>query len=479
MKTKKPITRFTRVAIKSCHKLSRKFYKSPVGLERVFHFIAKEKEGVIDYALEDLQISSPLMGFSRRKIGNRVYRRPKLYKHHFSKWSSRAKIILSFSIIEAKKFCNPIVATEHILLGISLEASALIRKLLALLETNNTTIRKGIFLNLFTEYFYTVSEPYEQKSPVKRFGIDYNSRALKRKLGYIIGRRTTIDHAIQILCRQTKNNVILVGEPGVGKTSIIEGLAQRITDGSVPLKLLRKRVISLDMTAIVADIETKSEFERRLKELVEQIKKTNDVLLVIDNMKVILGSENSISAPNVLKEALSRSEIQCLVTTTQSEYKAYVKGSNMLTSHFHSVIVNEPTEYETIKILYRVKKRYEEYHKVQISDDAIINAVRLSKQYLIGRFLPEKAIDLLDECASKVKMKKSKILDRFNPADLELDYAIRTKKSLFEKGLFEDSAKFREREYQIKSSQIGRNLNKLTRSNAIVLAKDVKDVISS
>ena len=246
-----------------------------------------------------------------------------------------------------------------------------------------------------------------EKSLLERFSRDLTAAAEKNELDPVIGRETEIQRIIQILIRRTKNNPVLIGEPGVGKSAVAEGLAQRIVQGNVPELLLGKRVMSLDIGSMVAGTKYRGEFEERLKNVMDELHKAGNVLLFIDEIHTIIGAgatEGSLDAANILKPALSRGEIQCIGATTLDEYRKHIEKDAALERRFQPVVVGEPTAEETLSILYGLRDRYEAHHKVRITDEALAAAVKLSDRYIPDRYLPDKAIDLMDEAASRVRI---------------------------------------------------------------------------
>ena len=341
--------------------------------------------------------------------------------------SPRAKKLLETSVIESRKLGQSYVTVEHFWLALLGSddgvAGALLRKagvdLSAAREEILQQMRENAasggeerqvpnFIPFAAQFQQRGAAPQqEQQSPLDQFCRDLTQAAEKNELDPVIGREAEIQRIIQILIRRTKNNPVLIGEPGVGKSAVVEGLAQRIVQGNVPDMLAGKRVLSLDMGSLVAGTKYRGEFEERLKNVMDELKKAGNVLLFRDELHTILGaggSEGSLDAANMLKPALSRGEIQCIGATTLEEYRKHIEKDAALERRFQPVTVGEPTAEEALSILYGLRDRYEAHHKVRITDEALAAAVKLSDRYIPDRFLPDKAVDLMDEAASRVRI---------------------------------------------------------------------------
>ena len=329
----------------------------------------------------------------------------------------RTKRVMQNSYVEARRLGHSYVGTEHLLIAILREAESIAVKILVELSVSPQKLYNEILdlLNdnpIESEQDVSSSEPSGHgKSNVPtlmKFGRDLTKMANEEKLDPVIGRDTEIERVVQILSRRTKNNPCLIGEPGVGKTAVAEGLAQKIASGNVPEILKNKKVITLDMSSMIAGAKYRGEFEERLKKAMEEIHKAGNIILFIDELHTIIGAgaaEGAIDAANILKPALARGELQVIGATTLEEYRKYIEKDAALERRFQPITLDEPTEEESIQILHGIRDKYEAHHRVKITDKAIDAAVKLSSRYISDRFLPDKAIDLVDEAASRIRIK--------------------------------------------------------------------------
>src|SRR5690606_25586662 len=325
-----------------------------------------------------------------------------------------------------------------------------------------------------------------RKTPtLDQFGRDLTELAREGKLDPVIGREKEIQRVIQVLSRRTKNNPCLIGEPGVGKTAIAEGLAQKIVEGDVPETLLDKRVVTLDLGALVAGSKFRGEFEERLKKVMEEIRTSGDVILFIDEMHTIIGAgaaEGAIDASNILKPALARGELQAIGATTLDEYRKYVEKDAALERRFQPIIVEEPTVEETIKILEGLRDRYEAHHRVKITDEALRAAAVLSDRYVTDRFLPDKAIDLIDEAGSKIRLQALVAPPHLKELEQQIEETRMEKEAAIKNEEFEKAANLRDKEQKMRE-QLERERaewkSNRGRAEGVVTAEDIAQVVSA
>ncbi|MCK4533402.1 AAA family ATPase, partial [bacterium] len=378
-------------------------------------------------------------------------------------FTPRAKKVLELAVEEARKMQHRYVGTEHLLLGLIREGEGIAARVLENLKLNLERVRQET-INLLGEISYIQPGTKEQQQPVcernktptlDEFGRDLTVLAGEGKLDPVIGRETEIGRVLQILSRRTKNNPVLIGEPGVGKSAIVEGLAQRISSGNVPEPLLNKRVITLDMGGVVAGTKYRGEFEQRLKNIMEEIRRAkHNIILFIDELHTVIGAgaaEGAMDASNMLKPALSRGELQCIGATTLDEYRKQIEHDAALERRFQSIIVDPPTVKETIEILQGLRDKYEAFHRVKYSDESLRAAAELSDRYISDRFLPDKAIDLIDEAGSRSRLMSSFLPEEVKRMRGEIDLVIKEKEAAISVQDFEKAAKFRDKEKKSKS----------------------------
>ncbi len=366
----------------------------------------------------------------------------------------RAKKVIEFAVDEARRFNHNYVGTEHLLLGLLREgegvAGGILENLGVTLERARAeTIR---ILNQSAVQAYSGARTSSRTPTLDQLGLDLTTMARSGKLDPVIGRHKEIQRVIQILSRRTKNNPVLIGSPGVGKTAIVEGLAHRIVAGEVPKTLQGKRVVTLDIGALVAGTKYRGEFEERLKRVIDEIKATGNCVLFIDEMHTIVGAgaaEGAVDAANILKPSLSRGELQCIGATTLDDYRKHVEKDPALERRFQPILVEEPSVEQTIEILRGIKERYEEHHQLIISDEAIKAAANLASRYIADRFLPDKAIDLMDEAASRVRISEGAIPIGLKEATRALESVRQDKEAAIATQQYEYAAELREREVHL------------------------------
>ena len=381
-------------------------------------------------------------------------------------FTPRAKRVLELSWDEARQLGHNYIGTEHLLLGLIREGEGVAARVLENLGVDLNKIRSNVVKMLGETKPQTAasgasgssssssSSGGKTKTPsLDEFGRDLTLAAQELRLDPVVGREKEIERVIQILARRTKNNPVLIGEPGVGKTAVAEGLAIRIVNAEVPDILDGKKVIQLDMGLLVAGTKYRGEFEERLKKIMDEIRQAGNIILVIDEMHTLIGAgaaEGAIDAANILKPALSRGEIQVIGATTLDEYRKYVEKDSALERRFQSVIIEEPTEDESIEIIKGLKPKYEDHHKLIISDEAIVAAVKLSSKYITDRFLPDKAIDVIDEASSKVRLKVSTLSPEGKELEKELRDLIKEKEEAIRNQEFEKASQLRDDEADLK-----------------------------
>ncbi|NMB25580.1 MAG: ATP-dependent Clp protease ATP-binding subunit [Firmicutes bacterium] len=403
-------------------------------------------------------------------------------------FTPRAKRVLELAFDEARQLGHTYIGTEHILLGLIREGEGVAAKVLSNVGADLERVRKQV-LDLLGEGAGPASggkQGRARKTPtLDQFGRDLTDMAREGKLDPVIGRESEIQRVVQVLSRRTKNNPCLIGEPGVGKTAIAEGLAQKIVAGDIPETLIGKRVVTLDLGALVAGSKFRGEFEERLKKVMEEIRTSGDVILFIDEMHTIIGAgaaEGAIDASNILKPALSRGELQAIGATTLDEYRRYVERDAALERRFQPVQVDEPSVEETIAILEGLRDRYEAHHRVKITDEALTAAAKLADRYVTDRFLPDKAIDLIDEAASKVRLSGLTAPPELKELEGKIEDLRIEKESAIKNEEFEKAASLRDQEQALREELDSKREAWKTdrvRRQGLVDENDIADVVSS
>ncbi|MFR4649846.1 MAG: ATP-dependent Clp protease ATP-binding subunit [Megamonas funiformis] len=418
-------------------------------------------------------------------------------------YSPKAKTIMEYAVEQAQALGHDYIGTEHILLGIIYDTESIACEILISLGADLDIIHDAILdllnedtlndmpkLNVFNENKAPKKDNNTKDNKQKnnsatplldKYGRDLNILAQEEKIDPVIGRNREIERVIQILSRRTKNNPILIGEPGVGKTAVTEGLAQRLINGNIPKVLASKRIISLNMASLVAGTKYRGDFEDRLKKIIDEIIENKNIILFIDEMHTLIGAgaaEGSMDAANILKPALSRGEIQVIGATTLKEYKKYIEKDSALERRFQTIMVNEPSAEDAISILKGIRNKYEEFHCAKITDEAIKAAVKISQRYITDRFLPDKAIDLMDEASAKVRLKTVNIPTNISQLEQKIQDLKKAKEKAIDNQDYELAATIRDQEIQIKEELATAKTAWETQNNAqiAVTEEDIADV---
>ncbi len=403
-------------------------------------------------------------------------------------FTPRAKRVLELSLEEARQLGHNYIGTEHLLLGLIREGEGVAARVLENLGVDLSKVRTQVIrmLGETAEVTSGGSQGRTKTPTLDEFGSNLTQLAAEGKLDPVVGRQKEIERVIQILGRRTKNNPVLIGEPGVGKTAIAEGLAQRIANDDIPDILEDKRVVTLDIGLLVAGTKYRGEFEERLKKIMDEIRSAGNVILVIDEVHTLIGAgaaEGAIDAANILKPALARGELQCIGATTLDEYRKHIERDAALERRFQPVMVGEPTVDETIEILRGLRERYEQHHKLKISDAALDAAAKLSDRYISDRFLPDKAIDLIDEAGSRVRLINSQLPPAAKELDKELRQVLKDKDDAVRSQNFDRAGSLRDREMEIKTEirAIAQSKKSETSSDEmpVVTEEDIAQIVAS
>jgi len=457
------------------------FNHSYIGTEHILLGLVREEEGVAAKVLTNLAIS---LSKVRSAVEFAMVRGEKLSTGEIG-LTSRAKRVIELAIDEARQLGHNYIGTEHLLLGLLREGGGVAA---GVLDSFSITLERARAeaTSILSEGVpkSRLTRAVSRTPALDQLSIDLTAAARAGKLDPVIGRVKEIERVIQILSRRTKNNPALIGEPGVGKTAIVEGLAHRIAAGDVPETLEGRRLIALDMAAVVAGTKYRGEFEERLKKIIDEIKTSGNCALFIDEFHTIVGAgaaEGAVDAANILKPSLARGELQCIGATTLDDYRKYVERDPALERRFQPVLVTEPSVDDTLEILRGVKERYEEHHKLTISDEALNAAATLAARYITDRFLPDKAIDLVDEAASRVRIKHWTMPITLKEAKQDEDSVRRDKDAALATQQYDLAAEKRQRELQIEEkikkmeeewqAEVGQE-------KPVVTDKDIAEVVS-
>jgi len=447
--------RFTEKAIKVimlAQEEARRLGHNFVGTEQILLGLIGEGTGVAAKVLKSLGVN---LKDSRIEV-EKIIGRGSGFVAVEIPFTPRAKRVLELSLEEARQLGHNYIGTEHLLLGLIREGEGVAARVLENLNIDLTKVRTQV-IRMLGETAEVGTGAGTTKGNIKtatldEFGTNLTKLASESKLDPVVGRHSEIDRVVQILGRRTKNNPVLIGEPGVGKTAIAEGLAQRIQTGDIPDILEDKRVLTLDIGLLVAGTKYRGEFEERLKKIMEEIKSAGNVILVIDEVHTLIGAgaaEGAIDAANILKPALARGELQCIGATTLDEYRKHIERDAALERRFQPVMVGEPSIEDTIEILKGLRERYEQHHRLKITDDALEAAAHLGDRYISDRFLPDKAIDLIDEAGSRVRLMNSKLPPEAKQIDRELRQVQKQKEESVRDQNFDQAGQLREKEMEL------------------------------
>jgi ATP-dependent Clp protease ATP-binding subunit ClpC len=426
---------------------AKRFNHDYIGTEHILLGLIREGEGVAATVLEKMGISLENI---RLEIEKLVQPGPTTQIIGDLPFTPRSKKALELSAEEARSLGHNYIGTEHLLLGLIREEEGVASQVLMNLGLDLETVRNKIMEVLGSELPGFGQSPSKKKTPaLDAFGRDLTALARENKLDPVIGREKEIERVIQVLSRRTKNNPVLLGEAGVGKTAIVEGLAQSIVEGNVPEVLRHKRIIVLDLALMVAGTKYRGQFEERIKAVMEEIKRSQDVIIFIDELHTLVGAgaaEGAIDASNILKPSLSRGEIQCIGATTMDEYRKYIEKDAALERRFQTIMVEPPTVNQTIEILKGLRDRYEAHHRVTFKDEALEAAAKFADRYISGRFLPDKAIDLIDETGSRARLNVLVVPPEIKQLEAKVESVKKDKESYIKSQDFEKAAALRDQE---------------------------------
>ncbi len=450
-----------------------------IGTEHLLLGLVREENGVAVKVLRELGVEpGQVIRAVERTVGRGE--RPPFGKPTLA---PRTKRVIELAVDEARLMGHHYIGTEHLLLGLVREGEGIAVNVLRGLGINLDRVRTQTARNILqTQAQSKEKQKKESKTPlVDQLGYDLTAAAEEGKLDPVIGRQTEIERMIQILSRRTKNNPALIGEPGVGKTAIVEGLAQRITEGNVPEPLLNRRLLMLDVGSLVAGTMYRGQFEERLKKVIEEII-TSGSILFIDEVHMLVGAGaagSSVDAANILKPALSRGELQVIGATTLDEYRKYIESDAALERRFQPILIEEPSIEETVEILKGVKSRYEDHHKLLITDEALSAAAHLAARYVPDRFMPDKAIDLIDEAGSRVRMYKAPYAANLRETFMNLKKLQKMKEEALETQRFDDAIdlRYREVELEAKLNELREGWNEAANQPSVT-PEDIAEVVS-
>jgi len=460
-----------------------RFNHNYIGTEHLLLGLVREGEGVAAKVLANLGVELNkvrsavefIIGRGDRAVMGEIGLTP------------RAKKVIELAVDEARRLGHHYIGTEHLLLGLVREGEGIAAGVLESLGVSLEKLRAEVTRILSQSMPQGAAQggrAATRTPTVDQLGIDLTAAARANKLDPVVGRQKEIERVVQILVRRTKNNPVLIGEPGVGKTAIVEALAQRVIKGEVPEMLQGRRIVTLDIGSLVAGTKYRGEFEERLKKVIEELKSAGNCILFIDEMHMLVGAgaaEGAVDAANILKPSLARGELQCVGATTLDDYRKHIEKDAALERRLQPIVVDEPTTEETIAILRGIKSRYEEHHGLIISDEALETAAELASRYVPDRFLPDKAIDLVDEAASRVRIKRSYAPPSLQEANKGLESLRREKEEAIAAQQYEFAAQLRDREVNLQDKLEGMQAGWKTEqqeSKPVVTAEDIGEVVS-
>ena len=477
-------------AIEIANDIAEELGHNYIGTEHILYGLSKEGNGVASRVLDNQNIDSEDI---LDKIEELIGRESQI--DETLGFTPRTKRVIENAFLEARKLNYNYIGTEHLLIGILREGDSIASRILLDLNVNIPKLYNEIIKvinegedelsNSDSKKSSSSKGSYNSTTTLNQFGEDLTKKAEAGKLDPVIGRKEEIERVIQILSRRTKNNPCLIGEPGVGKTAVVEGLAQKIISGDVPEILKNKRVVTLDLTSMVAGAKYRGDFEERIKKALNEVKKAGDVILFIDEIHTIVGAgaaDGAIDAANILKPLLARGEIQLVGATTLDEYRKYIEKDSALERRFSPVNINEPSPKDAVLILKGLRDKYEAHHNVKITDEAIDTAVKLSTRYINDRFLPDKAIDLIDEAASRARIKTYTEPDSLKDLQAKLEEVGKNKEEAVINQKFEKAAELRDEEKKLKEKfekEENKWKNKNTKSIINITEENIAEVIAS
>ena len=490
------VTDRARKVMQLANQEAQRFNHEYIGTEHVLLGLVKEGSGVAANVLKNLDVDLRKIRLEVEKL---VQSGPEMVTMGKLPQTPRAKKVIEYSMEEARNLNHNYVGTEHILLGLLREQEGVAAQVLMNLGLKLEEVREEV-LNLLGHGLEAEerspsesggggesrpSKGSKSKTPaLDSFGRDLTELAKQKKLDPVIGREREIDRAIQVLCRRTKNNPVLLGEAGVGKTAIVEGFAQRVVAGNVPELLCEKRIVVLDLAMMVAGTKYRGQFEERIKAVMNEVRRAKNTILFIDELHTLVGAggaEGAIDAANVLKPALARGEIQCIGATTLDEYRKYIEKDSALARRFQEIVVDPTNKDETVEILKGLRGRYEEHHRVQITDDAVVAAVEMSQRYITARCLPDKAIDVIDEAGARVRLRSMTRPPDLNEIDEEVERLNKEKEEAVASQDFEKAASLRDQADKLrkKKESITREWREKSReTDGVVDEEVIAEVVS-